>query len=294
LLTFPATLATGVPIAVKPVSTLAPETWTPVGFIDHHTVRMIGAIALPIDPPPELDPLERERGGRGRRFVRVRVEHDRREQELALDCARIQVAQEIHALPTVPTLLREAADIVALRTAAREVELVSEDKAAVVFMGGTVPEEQPVPPCRCEVLAEKRWERFYLSVARWRDIHEDAVWGYFLNSEVADSDFVVVETLKFYREWVREPERVLYRFISSTWSVRWTFGSGWIDGENCDNKRDNYSSHSGFRPNRVIITFLCCKKVKEQRKYIKQRAWDWKLIIVEEFDEKFVWFGIKS
>ena len=137
---------------MKPVSTVAPETWTTVGFIDPHTVRIIGAIA-PIDPPPELDPLERERE-RVRRFVRVRVEHDRRDQELALDCPRIQVAQEIHAL------LTEAADIVDPRTAARQVELVSEGRAsgqdAVVLLGGTVPEEQPVPPCRCEVLAEKR------------------------------------------------------------------------------------------------------------------------------------------
>lgn len=139
---------------MKPVSTLlAPETSTPaVGFIDHHTVRIIGAVALPFDPPPELDPLEHERD---RRFVRVRVEHERREQELAVARAPSQVAQEIHALHT----LLHAADIVAPRTAARQVELVldkSSGQDTVVLLGVTVPEEQPVPRRRREVLAEKR------------------------------------------------------------------------------------------------------------------------------------------
>jgi tRNA (Thr-GGU) A37 N-methylase len=53
--------------------------------------------------------------------------------------------------------------------------------------------------------------------------------------------------------------------VARYFGSRCVFGSSWIDSQNCDNKRDNYSSHSGFRPNRVIITFLRCKKVKNRK-----------------------------
>jgi hypothetical protein len=92
---------------------------------------------------------------RHRRFVLARVDHDRREQELALGRAHILVAQEPHALPN---LGRVAANIVAPPIAARKVVPFSDSgHDAVVLLGdGTVMEEQIVPHRRSEVLAVKR------------------------------------------------------------------------------------------------------------------------------------------
>lgn len=58
-------------------------------------------------------------------------------------------------------------------------------------------EEEAVVPSRAEVRAEESGHGFDPTVTFCREVDEDAVWGDFLDSEIAECDLVFVRTVQW-------------------------------------------------------------------------------------------------